>query len=202
MVALIGAAVSVFGAIAGWWIAVDVGKQLETKKAELAKDVAANATALQLASQRQLEVFKLAAESAETAMRCLRDWEASLERDVTAVDSRRWDDAESMSERAESHRQTAQRTGLFLPPDLDAPYETAWLRLKAAAGSVGRHFCLSQQNAPPGNDLREFLAEAIRDRTNDLRLAREAVEAFGVATREWKAKEWGSVKGGNGGDGK
>lgn len=89
VVALIGAAVSVFGAIVGWWkatgverlkgeIAVNVGKQLEASKAELAKDLAATESVLRVTAERQLGVFRLSAESAEAAMRCLRDWDRAI----------------------------------------------------------------------------------------------------------------------------
>ncbi|MCK6536115.1 MAG: hypothetical protein L6Q84_24380 [Polyangiaceae bacterium] len=178
MVAWIGAGASLLGALVAWLAA----RNIEARKGEIAKDAAEHAVALRVASERQLEVFKLAASSAEDAARRLLAWHERLrefDRETyttkEALDLHR-DDLTEL-------RRAAEASGLFVAPVLDVPLATAHEAISAAVKAVSL-IALAHQN---GQDV---TVERLDDRSAKLKRADAAVADYAARARAWKAKEW------------
>ncbi|MBK8997693.1 MAG: hypothetical protein IPM35_18345 [Myxococcales bacterium] len=184
---------SVASAIVGWWkaaeverlqgsIAVKVGQKLEATKAALAKDLAANESALRVKAERQLEVFKLAASSAEDAARRLLAWHEKL-REFDRETYTTKEALEVHRDRLTELRQAAEASGLFVAPELDAPLATAREALAAAVKAVSLVAIANQH----GHDV---TVERLDDRSAKLKQADAAVADYAARARAWKAKEW------------
>lgn len=185
--AWIGAGASLLGAGVAWLAA----RNVEGRKGEIAKDAAEYGAALRVASERQLEVFKLAAESAEEASRALHDWQSEAKRYLAGTQTK---NPSVHTDEAWKYRLAlelaANKAGLFLPPTLDESYAAARAAQRAAidaittfANTSGSH--MKQDWA----DCKARMAEASK-----------ALEHFVRQVREWKAREWPKPASTNGGD--
>lgn len=178
-VAIIGAGASLIGAGVAWVKA----HKLENLKAQIARDAAEHAAGLRVASERQLEVFKLAASSAEGAASILVDWLEALNdfsHDTFSRGHASWNDNLAV---INPLRMAAEKAGLFVAPQLDEPFLAARAALRAATKAVSRH-CVGK-SIPGGNDEKTIDAHY-----RGLEKAEAAVGQFLTDVRAWKQGEW------------
>ncbi|MFO0572213.1 MAG: hypothetical protein U0263_41710 [Polyangiaceae bacterium] len=177
-VAWIGAAVSATGALVAWFRASNI----ERLKSELAKDAATHAADLRLETERQIELFKLAAAATEEAARSLQNWNDAL-KDYSAETVTTGGEAWKKSGGAlQDLGRAAAKTGLFIPPALDEPFRNAIVALDNATTAVSGASILK--------GLKYETLESIDKHYRGKEGAEKAVAEFLQKARQWKAMEW------------
>lgn len=157
-------------------------RQLEEHRSGLARELKTSEAALRVRAERQLEVFKLAASSAEQAVGALLEWLEGLEDFSRAETSKGPEAFYECSGALHVSRRAAEKAGLLLPPGLDTPYLAALEALRTCMKAIS-------VNALSGNSREEAIGEHFRS----LERSREVIDKFLSEVRRWKSTEWAPI---------
>jgi len=195
--ALTAAAISAFVALVSAFVAalnaqkvarlqadlrVSTERQLQEHRGGLERDLKTSEAALRVRAERHLEVFKLAASSAEQAVVALLEWLEGLEDYSRAETSKGPEAFYECSEALNMTRRAAEKAGLLLPPGLDAPYLAALESLRTCMKAIS-------MNALSKNSSEKAIGEHFRS----LERSRETIDTFLNGVRQWKSAEWAPI---------
>jgi hypothetical protein len=178
LVALIAAGATVVGAFIAWLSA----HRIEKLKGDIAKDSAAHESSLHVNAERQMQMFRLATDDIQKAAVCLVDWRDALKDYSIETTTKGGDAWPTTGPKMTEIARAAEKVGLLLPPELDAPYIAALNALNEGTKGVSGHSILLGLNYAD--------EEAIHKHFRGKEAANEAVQAFLRAARVWKTREW------------
>jgi hypothetical protein len=159
----------------GWLAATVIGAYLGAR-------VERQRAATHIDSERQLEIFKLAATEVKEVTHLLAEWRDALDDYGAETTSTGPAAFENRAREMELIARRVRRAGILLPPELDERFMAAVRALDEATKAISGFSILQ--------GLKAVTKDSIDDRFRKPEVAEAAVIAFVDAARAWKTAEW------------